>query len=338
MPHQIFAKSRGIPLILLGVVLAAQPAYAGFEWVAPSSNNSYQQQPSVVVAPPPARAVVTSATSAPEIISPVIITGNSASVYSPSPAAPVNSMPPVTISSAPAVQEPAKANFATETISVAAPSNEKAKEGIVEGFASQVPLPLALRQILPIGYSFSIDPAVSVGTLVSYRGGRPWRETLKDMLANAGLFAREQGTQVSVGAVATPVITAQAPPPSLAIAPAPAPPSTMHYLTPPASSEVAAVPAITVNPADGWTAQRGDTLHKVLSDWCHKNNVELQWLAEYDYPVEASTHFSSSFEDAVRNLLAGFDGARPQPIGELHTNANAGQMVLVIQTRGNSYN
>ena len=82
---------------------------------------------------------------------------------------------------------------------------------------------------------------------------------------------------------------------------------------------------------------RGDTLHKVLSDWCQHSNVELQWQAEYDYPVEASAHFEGKFEDAVRGLLAGFDGARPQPVAELHANRGAGQRVLVVQARGNSY-
>jgi hypothetical protein len=97
------------------------------------------------------------------------------------------------------------------------------------------------------------------------------------------------------------------------------------------------IPSVNVNSAEGWTAERGDTLRKVLIDWCRHAGVELQWLAEYDYPIEASAHFNGGFEDAVRNLLAGFDSARPQPIGELHTNPNAGQKVLVVQARGNSY-
>jgi hypothetical protein len=88
---------------------------------------------------------------------------------------------------------------------------------------------------------------------------------------------------------------------------------------------------------DGWTVQRGETLRKVLTAWCGKAGVELKWLAEYDYPVEASAHYNGGFEEAVRSLFAGFDGARPQPIGELHVNPRAGQDVLVVQARGNSY-
>jgi hypothetical protein len=106
---------------------------------------------------------------------------------------------------------------------------------------------------------------------------------------------------------------------------------------------VAAAPApapFTIGSAsttDEWRAERGETLRKVLTDWCARANVELQWMTEYDYPIEGSSHFSSGFEDAVRGLLAGFDSARPQPIGELHDSATAGQKVLVVQGRGNNY-
>jgi hypothetical protein len=96
-------------------------------------------------------------------------------------------------------------------------------------------------------------------------------------------------------------------------------------------------PVVSAPFADGWSAGRGETLRKVLTGWCSRAGVELKWLAEYDYPIEATARFNGGFEDAVRSLLAGFDGARPQPFGELHANARAGQKVLVIQTRGNSY-
>jgi type IV pili sensor histidine kinase/response regulator len=88
--------------------------------------------------------------------------------------------------------------------------------------------------------------------------------------------------------------------------------------------------------SESWTAERGQTLHKVMSDWCRRANVEFQWQAEYDYPIEASLRFNGSFEDAVRNLLIGFENAQPQPIAQLHTNPGAGQTILIVQTRGNT--
>lgn len=86
-----------------------------------------------------------------------------------------------------------------------------------------------------------------------------------------------------------------------------------------------------------WAAMRGETLHKVLEKWGHQAGVEIDWLAEYDYPLQASVAFNGTFEDAVRSLLSGFEQAHPQPIAALHANPSAGQMILVIETRGNSY-
>ncbi len=61
--------------------------------------------------------------------------------------------------------------------------------GTVQGFADQVPLTVALRQVLPRGTSFRINNDVDTKTPVSWRGGGNWQQTLDAMLANAGLQA-----------------------------------------------------------------------------------------------------------------------------------------------------
>ncbi|MDD4615678.1 MAG: TcpQ domain-containing protein [Alphaproteobacteria bacterium] len=234
-----------------------------------------------------------------------------------------------------AVAKPSgKIDLSTEKISAPAPSQE-----VVHGFASRVPLALALRQVLPADRGFSIDQGVDKDTQVSYKGGKPWGETLKAMLAPVGLDYREQGGIVTVARVAAapaPASASALTPTPVPLAPALQPTKTQesgHFLALPMPSERQAnVPAY-----DGWSAQRGDTLRKVLADWCSRAGVELKWVAEYDYPLEASAHFNGAFEDAVRGLLSGFDQARPQPIGKLHINQRAGQNVLVVQVRGNSY-
>jgi hypothetical protein len=272
----------------------------------------------------------------------VIITGDTSggsrnTIVSPSYVSPVAPQPTQQMGSMPTttISQSDRPSSASAIIPVAPSTGGD----IVQGFASQIPLALALRQVLPVGYNFSIDQNVDMNTSVSYKGGKSWRETIHDMLASAGLTSREQGTTVSVSRAG---LSELAP---LAIDNSPMPGQSVGFQEPPSMGHLpnmmasirSDVPSYNVNPADGWTAEHGDTLHKVLSEWCRRANVELQWLAEYDYPVEASAHFSGSFEDAVRNLLAGFETARPQPIGELHSNPSAGQMVLVVSPRGNSY-
>ena len=326
MPNKILARSCGTATLVLGLALSATPVYAGFQWVAPTSGAAYQppayHAPALNAYVPP----LSSATNAPEVISPVIISGDVRQTQ-PTPLSLSSS------SATPALKEGSKVDLATATIS-AAPSSGDAPSGgdVVQGFASQVPLALALRQVLPIGYSFSIDQGIDMDTLVSYKGGKSWRETLKTMLAPEGFVSHEQGTVITVsrGGGEAPVVDKA---PSLSRQSAGTLGQISNFR---ASSEPSPAP-IHVSSADGWSAERGDTLRKVLTEWCRRSGVELKWQAEYDYPIEASAHFNNGFEDAVRNLLAGFDGARPQPIGELHSNSSAGQMVLVVHARGNSY-
>jgi hypothetical protein len=309
MPNKTLVKFFGIGVTTLSLTLFAMPAYAGFQYVKPSDNSAQTSAPA--------------ATTMPEIITPVIISGDNG--VQAAPMAPVSSVK--TDNSAPT-------SLATATIVMPAASDKD----VVQGFAAQIPLGLALRQVLPPGYTFSIDPGVSADTLVSYKGGKPWRQTVQEMLAPVGLTDREQGMSVvvmsgpSLDAVTVPglpiVPVQKLQTPQVINAPMP-----IEAMQP--SDGV--MPSATTTMADNWAAQRGDTLRKVLTEWCHRSNVELQWQAEYDYPIEGSVHFNGGFEDAVRGLLAGFDGARPQPTGELHTNSKAGQMVLVVQARGNNY-
>lgn len=337
MPIKVRTSLCGAAALALGAVLSAGPAFAGFQWSEPGDAGSSQ-----VPAPDLSAVASPVVISGPENAAPVVISGSSApsstagqtlsfgkTSGTPSQADPVKTSPAVVVP-----------DLSTETISVASTSGGQ----IVQGFGSGVPLTLALRQVLPPDYSFNVDPSVDMGTLVSYKGGKPWRETLALMLAAAELEGQVQGNVVSVRRLGGAV---QAPSPSLSnlsAAPAsqsmrltipdPKAPETLGVLT---SSPSGDLGMSDISSSEVWLAQRGDTLHKVLTAWCGRAGIELKWLAEYDYPIEASSRFSGTFEDAVRGLFVGFDGARPQPIGELHTNSRVGQNVLVVQARGNSY-
>ncbi len=372
MPQKAFFPYCGAATLALGVVLSSVPAYAGFQWSEHSDSGAVQIasptlsasktggvnreyiSPLVITGTP----VPTTAAPAPTAALPM------APVSQPAPsAAPASLLPQGTVSvgalpapaAAPLAQQAggdmttlsvapsaqnaqavsktaAKIDLASEKISATTPGSGSID--VVHGFASRVPLTLALRQILPSDHSFYVEQGVEMDTLVSYKGGKPWGETLKAALAPAGLDYREQGNLVTIVRAAAPAAPASA----LAEKTVPSlqPVRTQesgHFLPLPLPSEKqASAPAY-----NGWAAQRGDTLRKVLTNWCSRSGVELKWVAEYDYPVEASATFSGGFEDAVRSLLAGFDSAKPQPIGELHVNQKAGQNVLVVQVRGNSY-
>lgn len=66
------------------------------------------------------------------------------------------------------------------------------------GFGRDLPLALALSQVIPEGYNYSFGQNVDLGTTVSWQGGKPWNEVLRDMLSQTGLKADIIGDQVSI--------------------------------------------------------------------------------------------------------------------------------------------
>ena len=358
MPNRLSFTSIKISFFILGLFALPSSAFAGFQWVQPQDAPA----PAPVVLPAPSQTVQTYATSNPEIISPVIITGNSPSMQQP-----MASSGPVVLSPASGTLMPPtpSSNINSGLNQVAGPSSVPTVSGreepivtnlpplmphapndmgmvsapqgtttltpsaeVVRGFAKQVPLAVALRQILPPGYGFSVDPDVDLGVLISFQGGKPWRDTLKDALEPAGLAMHEDGQMVTVGRAENMVISTSL------VAP--------HAMAPSQPVDMPATEAMSMAPTnepvvEKWQASRGDSLHKIVQAWSERANVELNWLAEYDYPLQASVSFSGTYEDAVRNLLTGFQEASPQPIAKLHLNPALGQKVMIVETRGNNY-
>lgn len=99
-----------------------------------------------------------------------------------------------------------------------------AAEPVVDGFADQVPLTVALQQILPQGYGYTLGDGVNPGQLVSWRGGRPWNTILQDMLASSGLGYSANNNLITVNATgASPTVVAGNSLPPVAPAPVAAP-------------------------------------------------------------------------------------------------------------------
>lgn len=66
------------------------------------------------------------------------------------------------------------------------------------GFGRDLPLALALSQIVPPEYSYAFEKDVNVGTTVSWQGGKPWNAVLDEMLATSGMRAIIEGSQVTI--------------------------------------------------------------------------------------------------------------------------------------------
>lgn len=90
---------------------------------------------------------------------------------------------------------PALAPFVAET-----PLAEPVEAGdVIAGFGTNLPLVIALQQVVPPGYQYAFAEGVNLGTPVSWEGGKGWRAVLSDMLASEGLGYRVRDNVVVVG-------------------------------------------------------------------------------------------------------------------------------------------
>lgn len=66
------------------------------------------------------------------------------------------------------------------------------------GFGRELPLSLAISQVIPSDFMHSYAAEVDTQTIVSWEGGKPWNEVLNDMLRPQNLSAIIQGNQVII--------------------------------------------------------------------------------------------------------------------------------------------
>lgn len=86
---------------------------------------------------------------------------------------------------------------------------------VISGFGSDLPLVIALQQVVPPGYQYSFAGGVSPGVSVSWEGGKPWQQVLSDMLGSHGLGYRLQGSTVVIGTFESPAMMQQASSPAV---------------------------------------------------------------------------------------------------------------------------
>lgn len=72
------------------------------------------------------------------------------------------------------------------------------------GFGRDLPLALALSQVVPPEYTYAFGSDVNVGSTVSWQGGKAWNLVLDEMLATQGLRAVISGNQITIVSASQP--------------------------------------------------------------------------------------------------------------------------------------
>lgn len=387
-------RVRSVLIAASVLVLSAASAQAGFQWTAPAPSAA---APGNSNARPPEMAPRSAAAPVTPVMSESLASGQSIQAGAPiatMPDGPASAAPiygqgmtndPVTwnapmqqqqrsrnnevyVPRAPqtngmpqpiVAQAPAPVSGSIDGYSnLLSPMNNSQYE-VAQGFGRDLPLVMAIRQIVPPRYGFVFDQNIDVQQHISWQGGAPWDIVLQNTLAPMGMQATINGNVISISrtgglqmasmngpSVATQTIqtnttTTMTPAPAMiSAAPAPMAPMAMPAVIDDMTAPAYAAPAAAGRPDllanSTWTAPRNSTLRSILEDWSKRADVELYWASEYDYPVQSGVSLNGTFEEAVQVLLKGLYDSKPRPMGRLHPNLPNGPAVLVIETRQNS--
>lgn len=192
----LFSASALCVFLSVGYVPTAQ---AGFEWVpnqaasgsatpelpaiSPDRVDILDLGPLMVDAPVADVSPVETQGMAPRRVRPPM-PDHASALDMPPPSAPQ----PVMTAQSPAVQSAAQAM----------PVAQNAAMPETLGFGNDIPLVLALRQIVPAEYGFSFADGVDQGARVSWNGGQPWDMVLNNALAPLGFGAVIAGRAVRI--------------------------------------------------------------------------------------------------------------------------------------------
>lgn len=70
---------------------------------------------------------------------------------------------------------------------------------MAQGFGTDIPLVMAIRQIVPAKQAFAFEKGVNLSQAVSWQGGKAWPTVLSETLASVGLYARAHNDMLMIG-------------------------------------------------------------------------------------------------------------------------------------------
>ncbi|TVQ83826.1 MAG: hypothetical protein EA357_05225 [Micavibrio sp.] len=207
---------------------------------------------------------------------------------------------------------------------------------IAEGFGTDIPLVMAVRQIIPSSQPFAFEPDVNLSTPVSWQGGAVWPEVLSRTLSSVGLYARKHRDMVIIGhddGMQPAPVKEEARADMFTTAQRQKPAADKEIFKPAVAktqaAPVSAAPQQTAH-VETWNIRSGQTLRDAVAEWSDRAGVQLYWTTDYDYRIDSDRSFYGSFDQALGELLDSFNHIKPQPYGQLHKTSE-GMDVLVIK-------
>lgn len=228
------------------------------------------------------------------------------------------------------------------------------------GFGADIPLELALRQIVPAGTEVKLNDGVDSKVRVSWDGKGGWKKAVEQAAGSAGYVATMTDSGVTISRAGSTVKVAdtkpQAKPAAAAPKKKPAAPKK------PAAAPVVEVPVVSgagfvlipegaptganaggkgggwtdynggpsKPAAQAWVVKPGDDLYATLSEWAEREGWRLVWESGYRYQMTSAAKFSGTFVAATTDLLRSMQEARPVITAQFYE----GNKVLVVGNDG----
>lgn len=205
----------------------------------------------------------------------------------------------------------------------------------VDGFGDDVPMSLAVKQIVPDGMRITFGNGVDVNRTVSWNGGGgEWKTVLEGLARQNGLVTTYVGDEVR--------LTVQGAPSQVSAMPAPAGGKSAGITIEPYRGGGSAAPAAPeagweeykapapAPMAAAWQAPAGESLRTILSDWATRGGWSLAWETGFEYRINNPIAFQGNFVDAAGALVRSLRDVRPAVSAEFYSV----NKVLVVRSVG----
>lgn len=186
-----------------------------------------------------------------------------------------------------------------------------------EGWANGVPVSLAVKQVLPNGWTVRWHDGVDTTRSVSWSGGRPWPEVLRDLAKDSGFDAEVRWDERAVSIAPPP----PPPPPKLPVSASSegVPKALVSQLEPIKPIPAAPPPP---PPLPSWSLDAKRTLRENVEAWAKQAGWNRVVWEAADYPIVAPAVFRGEFaapDGPLARLIEAFETSDQPLLMELST-------------------
>lgn len=237
---------------------------------------------------------------------------------------------------------------------------------IVHGFGRDIPMILAMSQIIPPQYAYSFADGINPATTISWTGGTSWDVALQDAVGSHGYDISIIGKTVRIEhkkkhlnqpRIQNPVTAPQTTQGPLAYIADTASNNQTDLMSKKSKrydvtkflksgaeqstqkmqaievAEPVAVPPMDHKPVthsvETWVAHAGESLHEIIQSWSLKSGTTLIWQSNYDYIIPRPIRVNDTYINAIQHALNLYKQSQFQPHGELYMGDVDGPVLLI---------